>query len=175
MGFNKKNPKRFRVGFGFYQKTRNPVIYIVTKIPSYIYIVINPNISYSLFHFSIQLTPPPLFSSAHTSAPHFFSSQSHSLLISSPVQLPYLSLPLSLSPSSQAVLALSLTVSHDRFSFFNSQLSHSHSHKPTSSQAQAQLRFILTVLDLTPPCSPFFFSGFSSSQILNHVSLCLCL
>ena len=68
-------------------------IYTVTKIPSYIYIVINPNISYSSFHFSIQLTPPPFFSSAHTSASHFFNSQSHSLLISPPAQLRYLSPP----------------------------------------------------------------------------------
>ena len=142
---------------------------IVTKIPSYIYIVINPNISYSSFHFSIQLTHLPLFSSAHTSASRFFSSQSHSLPISLSAQLPYL------SPPSQAVLALSLTISHSRLSLFISQLSHSHGHKPISSQAQAQLRFVLTVADLTPPHSPFFFSRFSSSQILNHMSLCLCL
>ena len=74
MGLKEKNLNRVRVGFGFYYKTRNParnsVIYIITKIPSYIYIVINPNISHSSFHFSIQLprlsslqlTPPPLIS-----------------------------------------------------------------------------------------------------------------
>ena len=170
--FFKKPPKRVRVGFGFYQKTWNPVIYIVTKIPSYIYIVINPNISYSSFHFSIQLTPPPLFSSAYTSASHFFNSQSHSLPISPLAQLPYLSSPPSLSPSSKAILTLSLTVSHGRFSLFISQLSHSHSHKPISSQAQPQLRFVLAVVVLTPPRPPFFFFSFFWVQFISNSQSC---
>ena len=108
MGLKEKNLNRVRVGFGFYYKTRNParnsVIYIITKIPSYIYIVINPNISHSSFHFSIQLphlsslqlTPSPLISSAHnltagptalplsaalalTAVPSCFSSLTHCL------------------------------------------------------------------------------------------------
>ena len=89
MGFCKKTRSGSGSGSDFIKKirnptrnpARNPVIYLITKIPSYIYILINPNISHSSFHFSIQLprlsslqlTPPPLISSAH----NLTHSQSH--------------------------------------------------------------------------------------------------
>ena len=82
--FFKKNPKRVRVLI----KTRrvpdltrpDPVIYLSTKISSYIYLVINPTISYhftfpaALLYHSHSLT---LLSSNHHS--HNQASLSHSL------------------------------------------------------------------------------------------------
>ena len=81
-GFKKKNPKRVRVRFEFYQKTRNPtrlrpgyIIYKITKLPSYIYIYIVKTLN-SPFRSSFQPLTPLISSALSVTASHL-SAISH--------------------------------------------------------------------------------------------------
>ena len=188
-GFLKKNPKRVRVGSGFYQKTRNPTRnptrikpgYIYIKLLNYphIYIVKNPKIFYSFPHFRLSThtsaSPSSSLSSPHTrpqqtesSTPLIFLTSSlHGLYPMPPLHRRYPTPPphkvSTLSTPFRPRRHRSCTVAQTAQSS-SPLIFLAHGHKRDT----ASLHLILHFFSFS------FFLFFLGSVRLNHVNLCLC-